>query len=1071
MRKKTETTEPAAPKTRKKTVAAESASDPATSTRAKKPREPRLRAPANEVDPEPHLPSPPRPVRASKTKSKPEPKTTVEEKTPAPQSNAPAKPSRVKKKSEAGPAPVAAKTKKEATPAPELVALTAKKPARGRQPRKPSPSATNTEELPVPIWRPRQPLPKQDFREDAAEATSPAPRRSKGKRQGAELAKEVTAADALQRSTPRDRRRNRQEPTEPPVPEQLKTRETRRKPKPEAELPQPEVAPDPPKVREIVPIPPDAPQVVVKDGVGALVRNKRVYPPLFFFASAQDEHAAQVVFEEIQLATQNGVNLFTHLIELDVDFGSVDDAVSFAAWMVKKTVEINPDAQVLLRTVFVAPRGWESRYPRAKYLAEGGGIAEPSICDDAFWDTASECLRLFIQKLRLLDLKENILGVHLERGEWFFADGWGYDTSVAAYEKFREWTQFRYQNDVVALRAAWFDGNVQLQTLTVPEYRREHNAGEKFVRTGRKARRWVDYHLFLSDTTVERIGKLAHVAKKASEGYFLVGVSYGYTYEWSHPANGHLSLGKLLRNPEVDFIAGPPSYKNREAGGSAPFPGPIDSFLLNGKLYISEEDFKTPISGHVEPDDFNPVIKTPQALENVHWRGIGAALAHQSGVSWMDLWAHGWLRTPAIWQRGSKAVQALTQRLGAPAVEPEVVVFIDERSLAYLVDELAFNLLVQNVRESMLRSGLSVGFYLLSDLAHREKFPEAKLYIFMNAWDIRPEVRSAIKTRLQRDGNVLFWLYAAGLFDTGREALERVREVTGIALKPQPFASRAGTTMLNRKHPLCEALPERMISGGGELEPSYFAIPEDGHVLGEYSGTGLPSFVVKEFVHESEPEQNWQSVFLGEPFVTPGLFRALGQMAGAHVWNYQEDVLHVRPPFLTVHCTGAGNRTITLPDKWFAYDLISGNWVGTDSTHLNFYANDGQTFVFLVGTQMEIEDRLNGDPEKLLRMEEIPQREENTIHLDSVHFDVQIMKLDEWMEEGLAEDGSDEHFLTPMQIESELATLPPPVQNEERKRSSRSGKRGNNRGQKKPPNAVPAESGDISINVVFRKRE
>jgi len=743
--------------------------------------------------------------------------------------------------------------------------------------------------------------------------------------------------------------------------------------------------------------------------------------------------------------------------------------VSFAGYLLKKTLEVCPDAQVLFRIVFTAPRGWQQKYPKAAYVAEEGGMAEPSLCDEAFWGDAEACLRDFIATTRRLPQSEHILGLHLERGEWFFAAGWGYDTSAAAYDKFREWVRLRYRDNVVSLRAAWFDGQVHFATVSVPEYGREPSAGEEFVRTGRKARRWVDYHLFLSDTTVERIGKLAYAAKEASEGYYLVSVSYGYTFEWSHPASGHLSLGKLLRTPEVDMIAGPPSYKNREPGGAAPFPGPIDSFALNGKLYISEEDFKTSISGQQEPDDFNPIMRTPQALESVHWRGVGAALAHMSGVSWMDLWGNGWLSTAGIWERGASAIDDLVRRMGANPADPDVAVFIDERSLAYLVDQHAFTQLVQNVREAVLRSGLNAAFYLLSDLAHRERFPESKLYVFMNAWDIRPEVRSAIKGRLQRDGKVLFWLYAAGLFDGGRDSLERVREVTGIALKPQPFASKTGTTLLNRRHVLGEALPERLLADGGQLEPSYFAIPEDGVVLGEYSQTGLPSFVVREFTHD-DASLNWKSVFLGEPVVTPALFRALGEMAGAPIWNYQEDVVHVRPPFLTVHCSGAGVRALTLPDKWSAYDLIERAWVSTDATHLRFNATDGQTHVFLVGTQAEIESLLQRDPQELLTMAELPERAENTLRLDSVMFDVPIMKLDEWVEETWSEDLADDLLLKPSMFEPEVEEPVGPDRERGRRR------RGRRKGGEEVVTArkegadMPDPFDALGMNVVFRKR-
>lgn len=829
-------------------------------------------------------------------------------------------------------------------------------------------------------------------------------------------------------------------------------------------------------VRELVPIPENAPQIVLRDGVPVLVKDHAVYPPIMFFGNSLDEQRAQNVLDQIRLASENGVHLFSHFVELEVDERSVGDAVAFAGYLLKKTVEVDPQAQVIFRVVFGAAKGWESRYPKARFVSDSGEVAEPSLADDGFWGDAEQCLVKFVELVRLLDQGGHVMGVHLDRGEWFFADGWGYDMSAAARDKFREWVRLRYRDDVVALRASWFDGQVQFNTLDVPQYRKGVRAGEEFVRTGRKARRWVDYHLFLSDMTVERIAKLAYAVKQASEGTFLVGVSYGYTFEWKHPASGHLSLGKLLRTPEVDFIAGPPSYANREPGSSAPFPGPIDSFALNGKLYISEEDFKTPIGDVPEPDDFNPCIRTPQALESVHWRGAGAALAHRSAISWMDLWGNGWLGTPGIWERAGELREILTRAIVAKSSDPDAAVFIDERSLAYLVDERAFELMVQSVREAVLRSGLSVGFYLLSDLAHRERFPESKLYIFMNAWDIRPEVRGAIKARLQRDNKVLFWLYAAGLFDGGRESLERVREVTGIAIKPQPFASKAGTTMLNRRHPLCEALPERVLSGGGQLEPSYFAIPEDSVVLGEYSQTGLPSFVTREFGSPDQPETCWKSVFLGEPIVTPALFRSLGQMAGGHVWNYHEDVVHVRPPFLTVHCSGAGTRTITLPDKWSAYSLESREFVVTDSTHLRFTGSDGSTHLFLVGPQSELEALLASDLDDALRLEHIPQRPENTIHLDSVHFDVPIMKLDEWMEDSWSEDLADDLMLKPSLLDVEI---PEPVEDEGRSGGRRRRRRGGRKSGGSEETASPRKEGadrekqfdELGMNIVFRKRE
>lgn len=912
---------------------------------------------------------------------------------------------------------------------------------------------TDEDGITILMWRPKQTGERSP--QPQTEPSGLAPRKSRNKRRKEHQDLEITAAAALEKKPVKEERRPIKERSREPKPP-VKERVVFERPKPAVKPPKP-----------LIPVPADAPQVVIREGLPTLVRNKVVYPPIAFFGSAPDEVRAKNVLEQIRLAGEAGVHLHSILIDFEVDRQSVSQSASFAAYMLVQALKADPEAQVIFRLVFVAPPGWAEQFPRGRYIASDGTLAEPSVSDDAFWAEAKVCLRDFVRQLRLLETRDHILGIHLERGEWFFAEDWGYDTSDAAKEKFRDWARMRYGNDQVALRAAWFDGEASFENLEIPPY--QPGRDDKFVRSSRKERRWVDYHLFLSDATVERIGDLAYCTKEASDGYFLVGASYGYTFEWSHPASGHLSLGKLLRTPEVDFIAGPPSYRSREPGGAAPFPCPVDSFALNGKLYISEEDFKTSIGDRNEPDDFNPVIKTPQSLETVHWRGIGSALAHGAGVCWMDLWGNGWLKTQGTWDRAQKARQTLIHRMAASNNDPDVAVFIDERALAYLVNQKAFALLVQNVRESVLRSGLSAGFYLLSDLQHRERFPEAKLYIFLNAWDIRPELRGAIKNRLQRDNKTLFWLYSAGLFDSGRESLERAREVTGIALKPQPFSSKTGTTILNRRHPLSESFQETGLLGGGSLEPSYFAIPEDATVLGEYSQTGLPSFVVRDF---PAGDKSWRSVFLGEPIVTPALVRALGQLAGAHVWNYQEDVVHVRAPFLTIHCKGAGQRTITLPNKWVAYNLISEQWVTAETNSLRFTAIDGSTHCFLVGTHEVIEGILQSDPSTLLEIETLPTRSEDTIRFDASQFDVPIMRLDEWMEGSDDEDYSDDFLFKPRLIdESETSTEEPTQEVGRRRRKRRNDRSQGGSEEGAATHREHAVFEDLSMNVMFRKRE
>ncbi|MCW5947015.1 MAG: hypothetical protein KIT74_08280 [Fimbriimonadales bacterium] len=748
-------------------------------------------------------------------------------------------------------------------------------------------------------------------------------------------------------------------------------------------------------------IPADAPRIARIADRPMIVIEKQVIPPFIFFGNPSDERRLETVLAEIEKAASAGVHLHSLMIEFPVDSQLAQDAFDLAAYLLARVVATDPDAKLMFRVVFAGAPGWEKKFANAAFRFEDGTLAEPSVCDPGFWGEAQRLLSAFVRGLLALEEGRRIIGIHLDRGEWFFADGWGYDTSRAAEESFRDWARWRYGNDNVALQAAWFDGKARFETLKIPEYGTVPLSGESFLRESRKERKWVDYHLFLSDATVACIQRLAHEVKKASEGRVLVAVSYGYTFEWAHPANGHLSLGKLLRTREVDIICGPPSYRDRNMGGAAAFPGPIDSFSLNNKLFISEEDFKTPISQGAEPDDFNPVMSTPQALEAAHWRGLGCALAHATGIAWMDLWGNGWLNTPAIWQRAKKVRDTLIAATATPMSDPDVAVLIDERSIAYLNDQRAFKQLIQDSREAILRAGVSAGFYLLSDLAHRIRFPDAKLYIFLNAWDTRPEVRAAIKNRLQRDGKTLFWVYAAGQFENGRPALERVREITGIAIRPQPFSSRAGTTILNRKHPLTELLEEKALSVVDQLEPSFFAIPEEGcTVLGEYTQTGLPSLVVREIKSEEDPSQVWRSVFLGEPLVNEKIIRGLCQLAGVQVWNYHGDVVHVRKPHLSIHFSGSGHRTATLPDRWHAYDVVSGEIVSADATHFRSTATDGETQVLLVGEEIEVNRLAEVNVDSLLTLDQVPEAEPDTLDDDTMHHELSLLTLsdaDEFM--------------------------------------------------------------------------
>ena len=103
-----------------------------------------------------------------------------------------------------------------------------------------------------------------------------------------------------------------------------------------------------------------------------------------------------------------------------------------------------------------------------------------------------------------------------------------------------------------------------------------------------------------------------------------------------------------------------------------------------------------------------------------------------------------------------------------------MAVLVDEASLAYIKNDPAGlgQELIGKTRDLLLRSGASVGFYLQSDVMH-DNFPDAKLYLFLNALRVTTAERQAIREKLQRPGKTLAWLYAPGMFDETGAASRR----------------------------------------------------------------------------------------------------------------------------------------------------------------------------------------------------------------------------------------------------------------------------------------------------------
>ncbi|HEV2474463.1 MAG TPA: hypothetical protein VGS41_17430, partial [Chthonomonadales bacterium] len=455
------------------------------------------------------------------------------------------------------------------------------------------------------------------------------------------------------------------------------------------------------------------------------------YAPAIFFGNTETLENREHVAAEVKMAAAVGIHLHSTLVELPCPLAPDDTALDIAQSRLESLLAADPEGYVMPRVVFKTARGWPRENPSEMAVYGGETSGDPSIASDRFWQEAERALTRLVMRLRSTRWSGRVFAYHLEYGEWFQPVDQGYDRSVAARDAFRDWLREKYRNSIVTLRAAWFDGDAQFQTADVPAARKP-TVNRAFFES-RRERANIDLNEFLSDITARRLMSLARAVKKATDRQALVSVCYGYTFEFSGPASGHLALGLLESCPSIDLICGPPSYRDRNSGGAASLPSPVSSPPLYGKLWLSEDDTKTYLAAATDTDDFNPRTPDRFSTESSHSRAMGWTRAHGAGIGWMDLWGEGWLEDEGLWSKLGGYVRDYEsfQQARRVARVPEVVALIDERSLLHVQRGETFHRkITAAARDALQRAGVSYGLYLQSDLT-TDAFPtEAKLYLF-----------------------------------------------------------------------------------------------------------------------------------------------------------------------------------------------------------------------------------------------------------------------------------------------------------------------------------------------------
>ena len=668
--------------------------------------------------------------------------------------------------------------------------------------------------------------------------------------------------------------------------------------------------------------------IELRDGVPQMVVDGKVEAPFFLFhghlpgegASTADptERRRNPDVTQVELARDAGIHFHSFDAMVSWPQGTAPPDYTGVDAEIRTHLALDPRALLVLRLHTNPPSWWWEQHPDQRMVSEDGQRHAVSVASRRWRADAEHALRLFVRHLEKR-FGTHVLGYHVcgqTSGEWVYDYAWTPklpNFEAPFREGFRAWLRSKYPSRN-ALRQAWRDPHVDFSTVDLPS-RAERRAGlDGAFRNPAAQRAVIDFFEYSQVAIVEPLERFARAVKEEVHGTKLVFAFYGYLFDAAGfpngpAASGHLATERLLRCPDVDVLCAPLSYFDRETGGSGAFMGPVDSVQLHGKLWITEDDTRTHLAA---ADAGQGRVSTLADTAWVHQRNFAQALAHRCGLWWMDQGGQGWLASREIWANLAR-LRGLWRPDGQP-FRPDVAVVVDERSALFTAgDNAVLRPLVDMLRHPLNRMGASVGYYLLSDLCDA-RVPDAKVYLFLDAFVVGPAQVRRIHDAVRNRGKWAVWFYAPGYFDADGAAGD-MRALTGLPLERVPGPPPRTVTML--PDTLATAgVPQNQWAFGSTtpLMPA-FTLPPDAaaQVLGYYTDTEIPAVA---YTRQSE----WASVFIGSPSVSTGVLRAIARAAGAHIWLETDDVVIAGADVVAIHASTDGPKELTLPAGLSATD-------------------------------------------------------------------------------------------------------------------------------------------------------
>ncbi len=654
--------------------------------------------------------------------------------------------------------------------------------------------------------------------------------------------------------------------------------------------------------------------------------------PLYFFASALPGADIEAVVREAKLAARAGIHRY--VLSVPMPWEETREEVDNLLRPIRRVVEVDPDAELILHVVLNPPPAWLAADPEAAIHVNGVPQPYPCVASDLWIQKACTTLDALLDRVGKTPVSASIRGLMigaLSEGLWY--QSVKVDDSETNQTGFRAWLASRYADDA-ALQSAWNDDSATLETAAIPQRPDRTESAAVFFDTPDE-RRYIDFLRYTSENCADAIAAIAYHLKQRGGPALVVLVPYGYSFEPGAGPKGHCALEQLL-DSEIDGFVSPVSYHDRGPGGAGGFMGPVHSARNHGKQWFLIDDTRTGITRDPETGTLERQAGLRLAdVYNVQRRNFAAALASGLGLFWTDADSKGHLLDDAMWGRFKRMRQAYQtvwpdgseHDPGNGPQDAVLMVVVDEDSRLYLSDSAQRDRTLHVVaRDCALRAGVPTQFCLFNDIL-TETAPAAPIYLFVNLFHLDEPTRGRLHEILRTQEAAAIWLYAPG-YIAGNPSAEYVAATTGFPVKALEQPAHAGSV-----YDLPDGIwiPEGETFGQSVRWDPLFYIDYEPKQDGDEPD---PILLMSKYRESKKPssalefrEDGWASVFIAEPHLDENFLREIIRTLGEHLYLGRTDprfpdVFHFGPDLLVVHAGEDGNHEIDLGVTHTANDLL-----------------------------------------------------------------------------------------------------------------------------------------------------